>query len=90
MLTPERGRPVTEYVSTKIFLTLRRDTLESPASGEGAQPVTVAFADYRSVGGVHVPSLLTYQVPGTGETVVRIKEVKFDAPVPAGTFAARK
>ena len=41
-------------------------------------------------GGVLVPFLLTCQVSGTGETIVRVKEVKFDAPIPAGTFAARK
>ncbi|HEY9285015.1 MAG TPA: hypothetical protein VIP46_16295, partial [Pyrinomonadaceae bacterium] len=89
VLTPERGPAVTEYVSTKTFLPLRRDTVES-ASGEGQQPVRVEYGDYRSVGGLLVPHLLTYQIPGTGETVVRVKEVKFDAPVPAGAFAARK
>jgi CubicO group peptidase (beta-lactamase class C family) len=90
VLTPESGQPITEYVSAKTFLPVRRDTLESPASGGGPQPVTVTLSDYRRVGGVLVPHLLTYQIPGTGETVVRVKEFKFDAPIPAGTFAARK
>ncbi|HEX9919331.1 MAG TPA: hypothetical protein VGA87_09200, partial [Pyrinomonadaceae bacterium] len=89
VFTPHAGPPVTEYVSTKTFLTLRRDTIELPASGEGGSPVSVAYADYREVEGVRVPFLITYQAPDTGETILRVREVKFDAPVPAETFRAR-
>ncbi|MCA1614895.1 MAG: serine hydrolase [Acidobacteria bacterium] len=89
VLTPHAGAPVTEYVSTKTFLTLRRDANELPASGEGGVPVSISFADYREVGGVRVPFLHTYSVPATGEVVVRVREVKFDAPIPAETFRAK-
>jgi CubicO group peptidase (beta-lactamase class C family) len=87
--TPERGSPVTEYVSTKTFLVLRRDTSESSADGE-ASPVKARFSDYRNVAGVLVPFLITYDVPDTGEATERVKEVKFDAPIPPEVFRAKK
>lgn len=89
VLTPHAGAPVTEYVSTKTFLTLRRDATELPASGEGGVPVSVTFADYREVGGVRVPFLLTYTIPETGDVIARVREVKFDTPIPPETFRAK-
>ncbi|HVF41802.1 MAG TPA: serine hydrolase [Pyrinomonadaceae bacterium] len=87
--TPERGSPATEYVSTKTFLVLRRDTSESSGAGEAA-PVKARFSDYRSVEGVLVPFLVVYDVPDTGEATERVKEVKFDAPVPPEVFRAKR
>ncbi len=89
VLTPHKGAPVTDYVSTKTFLTLRRDATQLPASGEGGFPTSINYGDYREVGGVRLPFLLTYTVPETGEVIARVREVKFDAGIPAGTFRAR-
>jgi CubicO group peptidase (beta-lactamase class C family) len=89
VFTPEKGQPETDYVSTKTFLILRRDTLESSAAGE-AVPVKMFFGDYHAVEGVLVPFSVSYDVPDTGETTVRVREVKFDAPIPADVFRARK
>jgi CubicO group peptidase (beta-lactamase class C family) len=87
--TPERGGPATEYVSTKTFLVLRRDTTKSSAGGEAA-PVKARFSDYRSVEGVLVPFLISYDVPDTGEAIERVREVKFDAAIPAEVFRAKR
>ncbi|MCA1642386.1 MAG: serine hydrolase [Acidobacteria bacterium] len=87
--TPERGSPATEYVSAKTFLVLRRDAVESSATGEAA-PVKARFSDYRNVEGVLVPFLVTYDVPDTGEATERVKEVKFDANIPPEVFRAKK
>ena len=38
VLVPERGQPVTEYVSAKTFLVLRRDIVESAAEGGARCP----------------------------------------------------
>jgi CubicO group peptidase (beta-lactamase class C family) len=87
--TPEKGLPATEYVSTKTFLVLRRDAFESSADGTDPNLVTARFADYRNVGGVLVPFIVNYDVPGTGAATARVREAKFDAPVPADAFRAR-
>lgn len=87
--TPEGGNPSREYVSTKTFLVLRRETNESSATGE-ANPVKARFSDYRNVEGVLVPFLITYDVPDTGEATERVKEVKFDASIPPEVFRAKK
>ena len=89
VLTPEKGRPVTEYVSTKTFLVLRRDTSETPAGGGQPATVVARFSDYRNVGGLLVPHRITYDAPDTGEATVVVKEVKFDTPIPAEVFKAR-
>jgi CubicO group peptidase (beta-lactamase class C family) len=88
VFTPEKGQPETDYISTKTFLVLRRDTLESAAGG--AVPVKMFFGDYRPVEGVLVPFAISYDVPDTGEATVRVREVKFDAPLAPETFRARK
>ena len=89
VLTPERGQPVTEYVSAKTFLLLRRDTQELGGTGEPLGSVTAVYGNYRNVDGVMVPFTITYQVPGTGESVVRVREVKFDVPLGDETFRPR-
>jgi CubicO group peptidase (beta-lactamase class C family) len=87
--TPVSGSPSREYVSTKTFLVLRRDTNESSATGDAA-PVKARFSDYRSVEGVIVPFVVTYDVPDMGEATERVKEVKFDTPIPPEVFRAKK
>jgi CubicO group peptidase (beta-lactamase class C family) len=89
VFTPEKGQPETDYVSTKTFLVLRRDTLESSSAGE-VVPVKMFFGDYRPVEGVLVPFSVSYDVPETGEATVRVRDVKFDEPLAPEIFRARK
>jgi hypothetical protein len=79
---------VTEYVSTKTFLVLSRDTAETHAGGEVVS-VSEFFSDYRSIDGAVMPFTSAYNVTGTGEATARVKDVKFDAPLPADVFRAR-
>lgn len=83
----EKGTPITDYVSTKTFLLLKRDSVvHSEVTGvELAQ--TEMFSDYRSVDGVMVPFKLTSSNAANGDTVVRVKEMKFDVEIPDTAFA---
>jgi hypothetical protein len=84
VLTPEKGDPVTDYVSAKTFLLLRQDTFET--DGPVTLPVTERFSDYRSVEGVMIPFTRVSNTTTMGDVVVKIKEVKFDAPVSGDAF----
>jgi len=55
--TPEKGTPVTDYVSAKSFLLQQRDT-----SNGG----TVSFRDYKNVDGVQMPFTRIEYLPGIG------------------------
>jgi CubicO group peptidase (beta-lactamase class C family) len=84
VLTPEKGNPVTDYVSARTFLLLRQDTFET--SGPVTLPVTERFSDYRSVDGVMIPFTRVSNTVTMGDVVVKLKEVKFDANVPVDAF----
>jgi CubicO group peptidase (beta-lactamase class C family) len=84
VFTPEKGNPVTDYYSTKSFLLLRRDTIET--QGPVSQPVTETFADYREVGGVFVPFTRVSNTQAFGDIVVKVKELKYDVALPADAF----
>ncbi len=94
LMTPWRDRgasstaappaPITDYVSTKTFLTIKRDSF---VQTQGISlPVTETYADYRMVEGVMIPFLTTTSSPLSGRTVTRVQSVQFDAPVPADAF----
>ncbi len=82
----EKGTPITDYVSTKTFLLLKRDSVvHSEITGiELAQ--TEIFSDYRNVGGVMIPFKSTSSNAANGDTVVRVKEIKFDVEIPDSAF----
>jgi len=88
--TPENGNPVTDYISTKSFLVLRRDSIISSNTTGVELPVTEHFGDYRPVDGVMVPFKSTTNHMGMGDIVVRTKEVKFDVAVPDAVFRSTK
>lgn len=78
---PEKGSTITDYISTKSFLTLQR-------SGPG--PVTTTFRDYRSVDGVMIPFTLIQDIPGQGKTLLKLKEIQFDVRIPPATFRPKE
>jgi hypothetical protein len=88
--TPEKGNPITEYISTRSFLVLRRDALRGGGSGEGATPATETYSDYREVEGVKLPFTSITKQAGLGTIVTRIKEVKFDVNVADAEFEPAK
>ncbi|PYT02369.1 MAG: hypothetical protein DMF65_06775 [Acidobacteria bacterium] len=75
---------MTDYFSAKTFLLLRQDTLET--TGPITEPVTEKYSDYRSVDGVMIPFTRVSNTASMGDTVTRLREVKFDVAVPAGAF----
>jgi hypothetical protein len=87
--TPEKGNPVTEYISTKSFLILQRDLLASSNTSEEAEPMTETYSDYRTMDGVMLPFKTVSYDPGNGNAVLRVKEVKFDVEIPDSVFHAQ-
>jgi CubicO group peptidase (beta-lactamase class C family) len=88
--TPEKGNPVTDYVSAKTFLVVKRDLLSTTNAGEMTLPSTETYSDFRAVDGVVLPFKTVQSNLSMGDTVMRVKEVKFDAEVPEQAFRARK
>lgn len=84
VFTPEKGNAVTNYYSAKTFLLLRQDTTET--AGPISIPVTEKFSDYRQVDGVMVAFTRVSNTVTMGDVVLKIREVKFDAPVPEDVF----
>lgn len=84
VFTPEKGNAVTNYYSAKTFLLLRQDTTET--SGPINVPVTEKFSDYRPVDGVMVAFTRVSNTVTMGDVVLKVREMKFDAPVPEDVF----
>jgi CubicO group peptidase (beta-lactamase class C family) len=84
VFTPEKGSPVTQYISAKTFLPLRQDTLAT--SDTVSMPVTETYSDYRSVDGVMIPFTRVSNSQSMGDTVLKVREVVFDVPVPEEAF----
>jgi hypothetical protein len=75
---------VTNYYSTKTFLLLRQDTTET--AGPINIPVTERFSDYRPVDGVMIAFTRVSNSVTMGDTVLKVREVKFDVAVPEDVF----
>jgi hypothetical protein len=89
VLSPERGNPMTEYISTKSFLILKRMTFNASDDEDQSGMMTETYSDYRLVDGVMLPFKTVQQTPGFGEIVIQVKEAKFDAPLPDALFRAQ-
>lgn len=87
VLTPEKGSAVTQYISAKTFLPLRTDTIAT--SDTISMPVTETYSDYRSVDGVMIAFKRVSNSQAMGDTVLKIREAKFDVPVPEEAFRAK-
>lgn len=84
VFTPEKGSAVTQYISAKTFLPLRQDSLAT--SDTISMPVTEVFSDYRNVDGVMIPFRRLSNSQAMGDTVLKIREARFDVPMPDVTF----
>jgi CubicO group peptidase (beta-lactamase class C family) len=82
----EKGTPVTDYVSTKSFLVLRRDSLIVSETSGIELPQTQTFSDYRNVDGVMIPFKSVSNNIANGDIVMTVKDVKFDVEIPDSVF----
>jgi hypothetical protein len=82
----EKGTPITDYVSTKSFLVLRRDSLIANETSGLELPQTEWFSDYRNVDGVMIPFKQVSNNIANGDVVLRVIEVKFNAEIPDSVF----
>lgn len=82
----EKGTPVTDYISTKSFLVLRRDSLIASETSGVELPQTQRFSDFRNVDGVMVPFKVVSNNIANGDVVVRIIDLKFDVDIPETVF----
>ncbi|MET0645414.1 MAG: serine hydrolase domain-containing protein [Pyrinomonadaceae bacterium] len=84
--TQENGNTVTDYVSTKSFLVLRRESSVSYGGTALKMLVTEHFSGYRPVEGVLVPFKIVTNNPSEGTAVIVVKEVKFNMEVTDAVF----
>ncbi|HEU4435407.1 MAG TPA: serine hydrolase [Pyrinomonadaceae bacterium] len=83
---PEKGTPVTDYISTKSFLLLKRDSLVVVETANLELPQTQTFSDYRNVDGVMVAFKSSASNVANGDIVMRVIDVKFDVDIPDTAF----
>ena len=83
----EKGTPVTDYISVKTFLLLKRDSvIHSDTTGVDI-PTSEMFSDYRNVDGVMVAFKSVSSNVANGDVVVLVKELKFDVDIPDTAFS---
>lgn len=82
----EKGSPVTDYVSVKTLLLLKRDSLIHSDTTGIDLPQTETFSDYRMVDGVMVPFKTVSNNIANGDIVVRVKDLRFDVEIPDSAF----
>lgn len=82
----DKGTPVTDYVSTKSFLLLKRDSVIVSETAGIEIPQTQTFSDYRNVDGVMIAFKWTSSNIANGDIVMRIVDVKFNADIPETVF----
>jgi hypothetical protein len=82
----EKGTKVTDYVSTKSFLVLRRDSVVVSETSGIELPQTESFSDYRNVDGVMIPFKTVSNNIANGDIVLRVMDLKFDVDIPDAVF----
>jgi len=82
----EKGTPVTDYISTKSFFVLRRDSLIANETSGLELPQTEMFSDYRNVEGVMIAFKQVANNIANGDIVVRVIDIKFDTEIPDSVF----
>jgi hypothetical protein len=87
--TPEQGSPITDYISAKSFLLLKRETIDSLSTSMVEQPATATYSDYRMVDGRMIPFRIAHNTETLGDVVVRVKDVKFDVSLPDSVFRSQ-
>ena len=82
----EKGSPVTDFVSTKSFLVLKRNSVIVSETAGIELPQTESFSDFRNVDGVMISFKSVSNNLANGDIVTRIVDVKFDVDIPEAVF----
>lgn len=82
----EKGTPITDYVSTKSFMVLKRESVVVSETSGVELPVTQTFSDYRSVDGVMVPFTSTSNNIANGDIIMRVKDLRWNVELPDSLF----
>ncbi len=88
--TPEKGTKMTEYYSTKTFLLLKREGINTSSTSSSSVPYSVVYSDYRDVDGVKLPFKSVNSSVSMGDVVAVVKSVKHNVAIDDKTFAPRK
>lgn len=83
---PAAGHPVTEYISTKSFLVLRRESEIATGYFAMTAPYVEDFSDFRREDGVVMPHKIVAGIPHSGVSVITIKSVQFNISIPKAMF----
>jgi len=83
---PEKGTVVTDYVSTKTFLLLKRESLIVSETAGVEIPQTQTFSDYRNIDGVMVAFKSSSSNIANGDITMRVRDMKFDVAIPDTVF----
>lgn len=86
--TPEKGNPVTDYISAKSYLLLRRESLQTSNTSQISLPVKEEYSDYRLIEGSMIPFKTITSIPSIGDIITTVKTVKFDVAIPEAAFRA--
>jgi hypothetical protein len=82
----EKGTPVLDYISTKSFLLLRRDSVVVSETTGLELPQSQKFSDNRPVVGVMIPFTTVSTNIANGDIVLKITDVKWDVDIPDSVF----
>ena len=82
----EKGTPVLDYISTRSFLVLRRDSVVVSDTAGFELPPTQLFSDYRNVEGVMVAFKTVASSLAQGDVVLRITDMKWNVDIPESVF----
>lgn len=82
----EKGTPVTDWISEKSYLVLRRDSVVVSETSGIELPVKQLFSDYRNVDGVMVPFKTVSSNVANGDIVMTVTDLKFDVDIPDTVF----
>ena len=84
ILTPATGKPEHQFYSRRTGLLMRTTTVA--ASKMGDIPVEVDLGNYKSFGGVLVPTR-SLQRAGSQELSITVDQVRVNEPIPSSRFA---
>lgn len=83
--TPANGNPVTEYISQKSFLVLRRETLQ-PGGGGRTVPYIDNFSDFRAIDGVMMPFKISSGALNSRLVTTNVQSIEFNVAAPDSVF----
>jgi hypothetical protein len=83
VLTPKEGNPETMFFEKKSGYAVK--TMTVAATQMGDVPFEATSTDYKTFGGVTIPTKITQKVSGQ-EFSITIQDVKINQPIPEGRF----